>query len=80
MAIADFQNLMLPLLKLTDDGKEHSFNEIADALALQLRLTDDDRKELLPSGQSRFDNRVGWTRTHLKKARFLKAPDEENSA
>ncbi len=59
---------MLPLLKLTDDRQVHNFSEVIDALALQLELTDDDRKELLLSGQPRFDNRVGWARTYLKKA------------
>jgi len=36
------------------------------------RLTPDQRKELLPSGQQEvFDNRVGWARTYLTKAGLL---------
>jgi restriction system protein len=73
MAIPDFQSLMLPFLKLIDDGQEHIVSEITDALAQQFGLTNVDRKELLPSGQSRFDNRVEWSRTHLKKAGLLES-------
>lgn len=72
MAIPDFQSLMLPLLLFADDGKEHSLQEAIEALATQFQLTADDRRELLPSGrQATFDNRVGWTRTYLKKAGLL---------
>jgi restriction system protein len=72
MAVPDFQSIMLPLLKIAGDMKEHSVSESVDVLAQEFRLTEDDRKELLSSGrQTRFDNRVGWTRTYLKKAGLL---------
>ena len=58
MAVPDFQTIMLPLLKFAGDGREHSTSEAIDALALEFRLSEEDRKELLPSGrQARFDNR-----------------------
>jgi hypothetical protein len=69
MGIPDFQTLMLPLLQPVGDGKEHSNREVLDALADQFILTDEERKELLPSGQEfTFRNRVAWARTHLKGA------------
>ncbi len=72
MAIPDFQTLMLPLMRLVADGKEQTLSGAIEELAQQFRLTDDERRELLPSGrQSKFDNRVGWTQTHLKKAELL---------
>ncbi len=72
MAVPDFQSLMLPLLKITSDGQEHSNSEVIEALASEFRLTADDRKEMLPSGrQLRFDNRVMWARAHLKMAGLL---------
>ncbi len=75
MAIPDFQSLMLPLLIFASDGKEHSLREAIEALADQYHLTPDERRELLPSGrQATFDNRVGWTRTYLKKAGLLTSP------
>lgn len=72
MAIPDFQTVMLPLLEYFSDGKEHSLREIIDYISDQFELSEDERKELLPSGrQSIIDNRVGWARTYLKKAGLL---------
>lgn len=72
MSVPDFQAFMLPLLRLSSDGGEHTLSEVIDTLASQFRLSEDDRKELLPSGrQARLDNRVGWALTHLRKAVLL---------
>ena len=74
MAIPDFQSIMLPLLRLTGDRKEHSLRGTIKALADEFDLADDERSELLPSGQqAAFDNRVGWARTYLKKAGLLES-------
>jgi restriction system protein len=75
MAIPDYQTVMLPLLSLVADGKEHQIRDATNALAQQFRLTDAERKEMLPSGIGGiFDNRVGWARTYLKKAGLLCYP------
>ncbi|WP_016950472.1 restriction endonuclease [Anabaena sp. PCC 7108] len=75
MAIPDFQLVMLPLLKYASDGKEHSLREAISYLADVFNLSNEERKELLPSGQQAiFDNRVGWSKTHLKKAGLLEDP------
>lgn len=67
--IPDYQTLMLPVLKSVADGKEHKFREIADSIAKNFGLTEEELECLLPSGnQSIFDNRVGWAKTYLKKA------------
>lgn len=72
MAIPDYQSIMLPLLIFAGDKQEHSLRETIEFLAQKFILTDDERKELLPSGrQPTFDNRVGWARTYLKKAGLL---------
>lgn len=60
MTIPDYQTVMLPLLRLAADGKEHSVREAVEELADQFNLSEDERKELLPSDrQATFDNRVG---------------------
>lgn len=75
MSIPKFQELMLPLLKFFEDGKEHSIHEAIETLAAQFKLTPEERQTLLPSGQQPvFDNRVGWARTYLKKAGLLESP------
>jgi restriction system protein len=74
MPMPDFQNLMLPMLQIAADGAEHRLSEAIEALAQQFQLTEDERAELLPSGlQARFDNKVGWARTHLGKAMLLES-------
>jgi len=74
MTVPDFQTLFLPLLKLAGDGRDHRLDEAILALAAQFGLGEDDRRELLPSGrQAKFDNRVGWARTYLKKAGLIES-------
>jgi restriction system protein len=62
MAVPDYQSVMLPLLQFAArKGTEISTSEAVEALATELGLTEDDLKEMLPSGiQSTFVNRVGW--------------------
>ena len=73
MAVPDFQTLMLPLLKLASGGQQNTLAEAVEQLAREFQLSDDDRTQLLGSGQTRLYNRVGWTTTYLKKASLLQA-------
>ena len=75
MPVPDYQGLMLPLLRFAGDKKdETSTSEAVEVLAKELSLTDEDLKEMLPSGiQSTFVNRVGWASTYMKKAGLLEA-------
>lgn len=73
MTVPDYQSLMLPLLKHagTRNG-EVTTSEAVEALAQELNLTEEDLREMLPSGaQSTFGNRVGWAATYMKKAGLL---------
>lgn len=73
--IPDYQSLMLPLLNLVSDGKEHNYRDLIEKLAVEFQVTDEERKDLLASGnQAIFDNRVGWAKTYLKKAGLLDSP------
>ena len=61
MGIPDYQTIMLPLLKFASDKDEHRFREAIENLSQEFNLSEDERRELLPSGiQPIFDNRVGW--------------------
>lgn len=70
MAVPDYQSLMLPLLQFAArKSGEISTSEAVDALAIELGLSDEDLKEMLPSGiQATFFNRIGWASTYMKKA------------
>ena len=73
--IPDYQSLMLPILKLVADKQEHKYRDLIENLATEFQVTDEERKELLASGnQAIFDNRVGWAKTYLKKAGLLDSP------
>ena len=75
MKIPDFQSIMLPLLKLAADGEVHSIHAAVSELADEFSLSEEERTQLLPSGQQpTFYNRVGWARTYLKKAALLEDP------
>jgi len=72
MAIPDFQSLMLPIMKIAEDGNEHTSRELRQRIGEQLGLTEEERKELLPSGtQPVFTNRLAWARAHLTMAGLL---------
>ncbi len=73
--IPKYEEIMLPFLKYLSDGKEHGLSETHDTLAKHFKLTDEEIRELLPSGkQTIFRNRVGWARTYMKKAGLLSSP------
>ena len=75
MTIPDYQTLMLPLLRLTADGREWPFREAVEKLSTEFSLSDEERNELLPSGTAHvFGSRVGWARSYLKQAGILEAP------
>jgi restriction system protein len=75
MPVPDFQTFMLPLLTIAGDGKVHSVAEARAAIAVQFKLTEDDIREVLPSGQqTRFSNRVAWAKAHLDHAGVLVSP------
>jgi restriction system protein len=71
MAIPDYQTLMLPVLQSSTSG-ELSVRDAIERLAREIKLTDEERAALLPSGkQAIFTNRVQWAKTYLVKAGLL---------
>ncbi len=75
MPIPDFQTLMLPLLQLASDGDEHTIRTAVEQLALEFKLSEDEKSELLPSGrQPIFYNRVSWAKVYLQQAGLLLSP------
>ena len=76
MPTPDFQSLMRPLLEVLSDGKEWRMRDVTDALATRFHLTQQEREEMLPSGQQTlFNNRVSWAKTHLKGAGLISNPN-----
>lgn len=72
MSVPNFQEFMLPFLRALADRNEHNIPEMCQIIAKDFDLTDDDLKELVPSGrETRFKNRVYWARVYLEKAKLI---------
>ena len=73
MTIPDFQTLMLPVLKASEQG-EVKIGDVVEKLAGEFALTDEERASLLPSGrQTTFANRTHWAKSYLGKAGLIEA-------
>jgi len=75
MPIPDYQSVMLPMLQMCADGAIHHTASLAEPISDHFGLSDGERREMIPSGQSTLmRNRVGWARTYLKMARLAFYP------
>ncbi len=63
-----FQPVIDALTKLGGSGRPE---EVEEAIAEQLGLSESERNEQIPSGQSRFSNKVNWARFYLVKAGLI---------
>lgn len=66
---------MLPLLLACADGEDHRSRDLVQTVSDHFALTDQERKEMLGSGeQTVISNRVGWAKTYLKRSGLLDNP------
>jgi len=72
--IPDYQSLMLPVLQLASE-RETRVADVAERVANDLGLTQDERDELLPSGRQRLlHNRIHWAKFYMSKAGLVASP------
>ncbi len=72
MPIPTYQESMLPVLRTLEDTSERHIGEIVKAVINGFRLTESEREQMLPSGQSTvIGSRIGWARTYLNKANLI---------
>lgn len=75
MSIPKYYEMYRPFLDCLKDGQNHYIKDITVIVADKLKLSKQELEELLPSGkQGIFRNRIGWTRTYLKKAGLIENP------
>lgn len=73
-AIPNFREFYIPVLKALEDGDIHSIKEIREKTAEALDLSDEDKAEMLGSGnQTAFSSRLGRANAYLKKAGLIEA-------
>ena len=71
--IPDYQTLMEPVLECAKNGEVSVKNAIA-ILAEKFQLSEEEKKELLPSGkQPVFPNRINWAKTYLSKSGLIES-------
>lgn len=75
MPIPKYDEMYRAFLDCLADGQLHRSREVKDKVAWVFSVSEKERAEMLPSGkQQLFDNRIGWTRTYLKKAGLVQSP------
>jgi len=72
MPVPSYEEFMLPMLQILEDGGIHTIREVREKLADVFQLSDNDKAELLPSGKIPvYRSRIGWAKTYLKKAGLI---------
>src|SRR3990170_2631239 len=76
MAVPTYDHFIEPILRFLAEHPEGALaREVHDAAAAVLGLTDQDRAEVLPSGQQpTYKNRAGWAHDRLKRAGLSTSP------
>jgi restriction system protein len=73
--IPDYQTAMLPTLRALSDGLVRRATDIRDTVANVFKLSEEELRELVPSGQKTlFSDRVSWALTYMKKAGLVETP------
>jgi len=72
MAIPKLYEITLPILEFMKDETPRSKKELTDFVCDHFKLSDEERRQLKPSGgQALVDNRTGWAKFELKKAGLI---------
>jgi restriction system protein len=75
MTVPDFQTIMLPLLRLTRDGKPHTLTECTGRLSQEFGLSAEEQAQRIASGGLVFHSRVRWARQYLSAAGLISSPE-----
>lgn len=75
MALPPFYEFCLPTLQELQ-GAPHGAKkrELFERVAKRMHLNAADLEEVIPSGQSTFENRVGWALSYMKKCEWVANP------
>lgn len=74
MSVPKFFEFLPVVLRILLDGTEKTVKQLREESIMLLKVSEEDCKELLPSGRQRtVDNRVNWAVTYLKNAKLINA-------
>jgi restriction system protein len=71
MAVPTYPALLLPVLRLAADGKDHGVEELRKRIALEFDVTPEEQATKLKSGSTVFVNRVAWALAELNLAKAV---------
>jgi restriction system protein len=75
MAIPDYEQAMVPVLRVLETQSPCHRREITERVADAFQLTAEERQQLLPSGKARvISSRVGWALAYMKQAGLVTSP------
>ncbi len=74
MTIPDYQTMMEPVLRVLVRDGALSMRELANRVAVELQLTEEDRKQTIQSGMGLLENRTHWAVTYMFKAGVVHRP------
>ncbi|QGF22605.1 restriction endonuclease [Raineyella fluvialis] len=63
--VPTWEQFMAPILQELSDGIVHKARDLREVVADRLGLSEQARKELIPSGQARWENRANWALSYL---------------
>lgn len=71
----NWEGFMIPTLKVMSDGEIRHWREFQPLVADEVSLTDEQRREMLPSGsQVKYKNRIGWAVSFMTNVGALTRP------
>lgn len=75
MNLPTYDQFISPLLMVLQEAPEGlRAREAQDQVAARVGLTPEHREQELPTGKSRFRNRISWAHDRLKRGRFCASP------
>lgn len=75
VTMSTWHGFLQPVLDVLSDGQTWRTRDLYKAVCDHVGLTEAQRAEALPSGQSRAENRIGWATSALYKAELIDKPD-----
>lgn len=74
----NWEAFMIPTLRVLSDGVTRHLREFQPVVADEVKLTDAQRREVLSSGQLKYENRIGWGVSFLTNVDALTRPSREH--
>lgn len=74
MTVPPFDHFFRPVLLALSDGVEHKTSEVYELVKKYYPLDNESYDEQVPSGGSRYKDRVSWSMTYLRKGKLITSP------